>query len=81
MQSERVQIRILAFASASEQIGIRETVVECSAGDTPQQIVARLCPGFDPATARVALDCEYAAWNAPVDGARELAVLPPVSGG
>ena len=81
MQCEGVQIRILAFASASEQIGVRETDMECSPAETPRQILARLCPAFDPASARVALDCDYVGWDTPVGNARELAVLPPVSGG
>ncbi len=81
MQCAGVHIRILAFASASEQIGLRETDVECLPGDTPRGLLARLCPSFDPASARVALDCDYVGWDTPVGNARELAVLPPVSGG
>jgi molybdopterin synthase sulfur carrier subunit len=76
-----VQLRILTFASATEQIGLRETEMECAPVDTPRQILARLCPSFDSDSARVALDCEYVAWDAPIGDARELAVLPPVSGG
>jgi len=30
---------------------------------------------------RVALDCEFTTWETPVGNARELAFIPPVSGG
>ena len=76
-----VQVRLLAFAQAADQIGTREQLVECAPADTPRAIVLRLAPQAAPDTMRVALDEEYADWDAPIGDAREIALIPPVSGG
>lgn len=76
-----VQLTILAFAQAHDRLGFRERVVECAPHDTPRAIVARVAPGVSLDDVRVAIDQEYAAWDAPVGEARELALIPPVSGG
>jgi molybdopterin synthase sulfur carrier subunit len=77
----RMQLKILAFAQAQDQLGFRERVVECNAGDSPRTILAGLAPDFDASGLRVAVDCEYHEWDAPVGAATELALIPPVSGG
>ena len=76
-----MHLTILAFAQAQTQLGFRERVVECTATESPRALLARIAPGFDPAGMRVALDCEYREWDAPIGGAAELALIPPVSGG
>jgi molybdopterin converting factor small subunit len=76
-----MQLTILAFAQAEERLGFRERVVDCSAADSPRAIVASVAPDFDGAAMRVAVDCEYHDWDAPVGPASELAIIPPVSGG
>lgn len=76
-----MQLQLLAFAQAHDLLGFRERVVECSPGETPRQLLARLAPTAACGTMRVALDCEYADWDTPIGGARELAFIPPVSGG
>ena len=75
------QPAILAFAQAQDQLGFRERVVDCAAGDSPRTILANVAPGFDGAGMRVAVDHEYHDWDAPVGEAVELALIPPVSGG
>jgi len=76
-----MQLQLLAFAQAHDQLGFRERLVECSPTETPRQILARLAPTAACGTMRVALDCEYTDWDAPIGEARELAFIPPVSGG
>lgn len=76
-----MQLTILAFAQAHDRLGFRERVVECAPEETPRAIVARVAPGVALDDVRVALDQEYADWDAPIRGARELALIPPVSGG
>ena len=76
-----MQLRLLAFAQAHDLLGFRERVVECTPAETPRALLARLAPGANCAAMRVALDCEYADWDAPIGAARELALIPPVSGG
>ena len=77
-----IHVRLLAFAQAADRLGWREMLVECAPDETLRAIVERHAPGFDPASARVAVDCEYMAWDDAVGAlAQEVAILPPVSGG
>ncbi len=77
----RVQVTILAFAQASDQLGFHERTVECAPSDTPRGIIGKLAPTVRLENMRVAVDQEYAAWDATIGDAREIAVIPPVSGG
>ncbi len=77
----RMQLKILAFAHAQDQLGFRERIVECAPGDSPRAILVGLAPRFEGTGMRVAVDCEYHDWDAPVGAASELALIPPVSGG
>lgn len=76
-----MQVKLLAFAQTQDQLGFHERLVECDANETPRELLARIAPGFVPATVRVAVDCEYADWDAPLAAATEIALIPPVSGG
>jgi molybdopterin converting factor small subunit len=77
-----IQVKLLAFAQAADRLGWREMLVECPPDETLRAIVERHAPGFDVSSARVAVDCEYAAWDDAAGAlAREVAILPPVSGG
>lgn len=76
-----MQVRLLAFAQARQQLGFAETLVECTEDQTPRGVLARLAPGFDPQGMRVAVDEEYQDWDQPIGQAREIALIPPVSGG
>jgi molybdopterin converting factor small subunit len=76
-----MQLKILAFAHLPAQLGFRERTVECAATDTPRAVLQRLAPATDLATVRVAIDEEYRGWDEPIGPAKELALIPPVSGG
>lgn len=74
-------LTVLAFAQARDQLGFAERVIDCAPTDTPREILTRLAPVAALTQMRVALDHEYATWDAPVGTAREMAIIPPVSGG
>ena len=87
-----MEVKLLAFAQAQDQLGFREQQFESRPGETPRQLLQRVAPGFDPGLARVAVQCEYHDWDAPIDDCRnprqssgtqplEVAIIPPVSGG
>lgn len=74
-------LTVLAFAQSQDLFGFNHREVEACADETPRQLLSRLNPGVDLGHLRVALDCEFADWDEPLGNARELAILPPVSGG
>jgi molybdopterin synthase sulfur carrier subunit len=76
-----VEITLLTFAQARETFGFGSRTVPCAQEDTPRAIVSRLVPKAELTHLRVALDCEYVTWDTPIGSARELAIIPPVSGG
>ena len=76
-----MEITIVAFAQASERLGFRERRVACEPTDSAQDLLARLAPGCDLSQYRVAKDHEYCGWHEPLGAAKELAIIPPVSGG
>ena len=77
-----MNVKILTFAQTRTQLGFSELDVDCTATETPRQILHRVAPQFDPGkTIRVAVNQEYADWDQPVGMATELALIPPVSGG
>ena len=76
-----MELTILAFAHAREAFGFSSRTVTCDPADTPRAILLRLLPEADLRHLAVALDSEYASLDGPVGQARELALIPPVSGG
>jgi sulfur-carrier protein len=76
-----MQVNLLAFAQARDQLGWNERTVDCSPEETPRALLARIAPGMSIDTMRVAVDQEYQAWDAPIGQALEIALIPPVSGG
>ena len=73
---------LLAFASAAQRLGWREREIEADADITPLQLFQRADTDFSPGVARVAVNGAYHDWNAPIGkDAREVAIIPPVSGG
>jgi molybdopterin converting factor small subunit len=76
-----MQVKLLVFAQAADLLGFRERVIECAPEDSPRAILARVSNDFSTANLRVAVDEEYADWNRPIGAAREIALIPPVSGG
>lgn len=77
----RMLITLLAFSLAQDRLGFRERHLECDPGESPRALLARVAPDFDPSSMRVAVDCEYHEWDSPIGEAREIALIPPVSGG
>jgi molybdopterin converting factor small subunit len=70
-----MKVTLLAFATAARQFGWRSQECEAAAEDTPRALFQRF-------VARVAVNHEYAAWDGPIGpDAREIAIIPPVSGG
>jgi molybdopterin synthase sulfur carrier subunit len=76
-----MDIKLLAFAQAQEAFGFREQIATCTPLDTPRSLILRIKPDADLAQLRVALDYEFTSWDTPLGNARELALIPPVSGG
>ena len=76
-----MQVKVLAFAHTRAQLGWDERTIESRAGETPRALLARLAPAFSPAGLRVAVDGEYHDWDAPIGPGKEIALIPPVSGG
>jgi molybdopterin converting factor small subunit len=74
-------ITVLAFAQSQDTFGFSSRAVPCEPDDTPRTLLLRLRPDADLTHLRVAVDCEFADWDTPLGPARELAVIPPVSGG
>jgi molybdopterin synthase sulfur carrier subunit len=83
-------MRVLYFAWLRGRIGVGEEEVEAlPPGTTARGLIAVLVargPGHAAAFAdlraiKVAIDQEFASLDAPLDGAREVAFFPPVTGG
>ena len=83
-----MQIDILYFAWVRERIGLPRERVE-TAAPTVADLVAELSAReeryavafADLAALRVALDQELANFAAPLEGVREIAFFPPMTGG
>ena len=81
-------IDVLYFAWVRERIGLPRERIETDAA-TVADLVAELtareeryAAAFaDPASIRVALDQDLADFDAPLDGVREVAFFPPMTGG
>ena len=76
-----MQIKLLAFAQARDQLGFDERELDCEPQDTPRSILQRIAPGAALEMMRVAVDREYRDWDEPIGTAKEIAIIPPVSGG
>lgn len=79
---------ILYFAALRERVGTPRETIEAEAG-TVRELIAELS-ARSPAHAaafsdlkalRCALDQQFAALDAPLGGAREIAFFPPMTGG
>lgn len=81
-------VEVLYFAWVRERIGVPRETVETSArtvADLVTELRAR-DPRYDAAFAdtsalRVALDQDLSGFDAPLDGVREVAFFPPMTGG
>lgn len=81
-------MNVVYFAWVRERIGLPQETVETSA-TTVQDLVVELsareeryAAAFaDTSALRVALDQELSDFDAPLDGVREVAFFPPMTGG
>lgn len=79
-------IEVRLFASLADAVGERSLSIEMPAGSVVEQLWEELSKAH-PAIATsgvkplVACDMEYADWSQTLDGVKEVAFLPPVSGG
>ena len=76
-----MQLKVVAFAQAADLLGFRERTIDSAPDETARSVLARLAPNADLRMMRVAIDREYRSWDEPLGAARELALIPPVSGG
>lgn len=74
---------LLAFAQARDVLGFTQREVDVQPTQTAADVLEQLHPGWREQLpgSRVALDQAYADWDTPLGDAKEIAVLPPVSGG
>lgn len=83
--NSQVRVKVRLFASLREAMGWSEQLVELapSAGATPHQLWQQLGlqPAHPPAGVRVAINQQFASWDASLTAGDELAFLPPISGG
>ena len=79
--NDGMELTIVAFSHAREAFGFSSRTMLCNAADTPRTILLRLAPAADLRHLAVALDSEYVTLDQPIGNARELALIPPVSGG
>ncbi len=79
-------IEVRFFASLVDSTGAPRDRLELPAGSDVAALWAALTERYPalektPFVPLVACDMEYATWDASLDGVREVAFLPPVSGG
>ena len=78
--------RVRIFAAARETLGVNELAVPLRPAATVADLRQALCERY-PEIARIvghsaiSLDDQYAADAAPIDVDRQIALIPPVSGG
>ena len=85
------QVQVHLFAGLREAMGWSEQLVElapaaggANPGETTPEKLWRqlgLQPAHPPAEVRVAINQQFAAWDASLVAGDELAFLPPISGG
>ena len=79
-----MKFKVLYFGLLAERRGMAEEVVESDAA-TPATLYAELDArhrlGLSTENFRVALNDEFAAWEAEIKSGDAIALLPPMSGG
>lgn len=81
-----MRVEVLYFASLAERAGTKGETLEITPGADVAalwELVRARHPAIAPAGFRpmAACDMRYAPFTRPLDGVREVAFLPPVSGG
>lgn len=82
---ETVKTRVLLFGIARDIVGDRYLDLDLNASSNVGDLlthVRKKYPGFrELSSLLVAVDNEYATEDVPLEGAKEVALIPPVSGG
>jgi len=79
-----LRVRVRLFASLREAMGWGDQLVSFTTTPATPLALWRqlgLTPGEPPTGLRVAINQQFADWEAPVADGDELAFLPPISGG
>jgi molybdopterin converting factor small subunit len=81
-----MRVGVRYFASLADRAGVAAETVEIAASADVEElwrVVGELHPGLHETDYRplVACDMEYSGWERGLEGVREVAFLPPVSGG
>lgn len=81
-----MKVKVLLFASLADRVGTGTEEIEVPPPATVTDLWERLVaihPELGEISSRpmVACDMEYAGWDRELAGVREVAFLPPVSGG
>jgi molybdopterin converting factor subunit 1 len=81
-----MQIKVLYFGRLKELLGASEESVELREGSVIEDLFCA-CSAAKPELRRfraslvAARNCEFAAWDTPLNAGDEVGFLPPVSGG
>ncbi len=86
MSESGTTVRVLWFASLADLCGAHQedwTVSPAESVDSLWRRAVERHPALEPrkTTLRVACDEKWVKWDSSLDGVREVAFLPPVSGG
>lgn len=81
-----MRLSVLLFASLADRAGSRAVEIDVDPGDDVAALWNRLVeshPALGTLRARPAVACDgdWADWGSPLTGVREVAFLPPFSGG
>jgi molybdopterin converting factor small subunit len=77
-----MKVTLLAWAQAKNILGFDQTEVEFDPTDTPRQILERCSSQVVQLSfCRIAVNQTIHGWDEAVGDAKEIAIIPPVSGG
>lgn len=76
-----MSIRVLVFASLSEQLGVSNTEVDAASAHTALDVWQALSAQPVDEAVRVAINQQYAEFSSAVKNGDEVAFFPPVTGG
>lgn len=76
-----MSIKVLVFASLSEQLGLSETRLDAASVNTAQDVWQTMTSQTADEAVRVAINQQYADFDSAVKSGDEVAFFPPVTGG
>ena len=79
---KKYKVKLIAWAQAKKDVGFESIEAEFQPGETPEELFNRLgIPTRVMDYCKVAIDMEFSDWNTPLNNTKEIAIIPPVSGG